>query len=684
MRGFRDDARVAPSWLWADETTVDGVSYRESMASGPEREALFAELEGTLRTRAAGLERAAEELRDLVGRFEPVEFVSSIAIPTSMGFVAKDDLFDDGDETHTWAAKIEYLLGLALSVDAGAASTPSEVTRKAMELLADVFDAAHARHMVDAFDRPLSGNDSLDSAVFLLGQEHLTDRMPGYAVHIERIDAEVFDRHRDYYVGVLGFNPADVTRVVRRRAAATRGRFEAAREAFAPDVGRHDPRRIAAVGQVVAAMTDSRTWPARSIAADARIELDEVTAMLRLFSTQFGSQPDFRLPTDPNLARTRPCVDISDDERGDVFFVPDPWALCAAVHPRLVEVLDAGARQRYQLHREKGHERIVETAICRVFGTNALGNRHYDNSAGDHGEIDVLTVGEWPLVVEAKSQSLTASGRRGAPRRVARVADDAIGAAIAQTTRARDYVMAERGRSFSATEGGPPSVCLPDSVVGLDEIVVTFERMDPLALESAGLVGEERRRPWALCAADLLMLTDVLVDPASFHHYARTRRSALEHGVRIYVESDALGGYLIDRLSSQIAAAMANPGTAVTLGYTSWAVNDYFTRLEVGLDAAVPTTGVPGDVRAALADVLGGDTGGAWVAAADAVMSAHRDTWRRWRRFQRRHRSAGSSFQLTERVRLVVGQARLERCAYGVVLLHVPAPDRGPRPPRLS
>lgn len=670
--------------MWAEETTVDGISYRESMAPGPEREALFAELKETLRTLAAGLEHAAEELHDLVGRFEPVEFVSSIAIPTSVGFVARDDLLDDGAETHTWAAKIEYLLGLALSAKAGTASTPREVSGHAMKLLADVFDAASARHMVEAFDRPLSGNDSLDSAVFLLGQEHLTDRMPGYPMHIERIDAEVFDRHRDFYVRLIGFNPADTTRVVRGRAAATRRRVEAAQQAFASYVQQDDPRRVTAIEDLVNAMTETRTWTPDSVAADAGIAPAEVEAMLRFFSTTFGSQPNFRLPTDDNLARTMPCVDISDDEHGVAFFVADPWSLSAAVHPRLVEVLGAGDRHRYQSHREKGHERIVEGALRRVFGVHALGNRHYDNSAGDHGEIDVLIVGEWPLVVEAKSHSLTASGRRGAPKRVSRVADDAIGTAVEQTAKARDYVLVDLGRSFGATEAGPQAVCLPDSVVSVEEIVVTFERMDPLALESAGLVGEQERRPWTLCAADLLMLSDLLADPASFHHYARTRRFARERGVRIYVESDALGGYLIDRLASQIAAALANPGVIVTLGYTSWAVNDYFTRLEVGLDAALPTTGVPVDVRDALANSLDGNTAGAWVAAVDAVMSAHREVWQRWNRFQRRHRSSGSTFDLTDSVRLVVGPSRLEQSADGAVFLHVPPVVRGPRQRRPS
>lgn len=659
--------------MWGTESVVDGVSFRESAPSGPERDAEFELYLESLRARASTLDESAASLRDLVARYEPVQFVSALVGPASVGFAQTGSLLDDGAETHTWAAKVEYLLGLALSVPPGTRDTPMKVVDRAVALLGDIFDAAHAGRMVRALQRPLGDNASLDSAVFLLEQEHLTDRMPGYPVHLEQVDAEVFDRHRDFYVATIGFNPADVTRVVRRRVAATNARLTSARPTLRRRLPDNDQRSIDAITAVVNAINEARVWEPDATAADSGVAASEVSAMLDFFSTTFGSQPDFRLPGDDNQARSRPLVTLEDGN----YFVADPWSVPAVVHTRLVEGLDGRARERYFGHREKGHQRIVGNALRRVFGvTHVAENQHYDGSR-QHGEVDVLVAGEWPLIVEAKAHSLTLPGRRGAPQRVSHVASNVIKTALEQTARARQYIVCEHGRSFADADGVSGVELLPSNLIGVEEIVVTFERMDPLALQGADLVGEPGRRPWTICATDLLMVVDLLGDPASFHHYARTRRMARELGIMIYVESDALGGYFIDRLSSQIQAALHRQDTTVSLGYTSWAINDHFNRVELGLRPDGPVDMAPRPILEALAVTFGGDTRGAWTTAADAVMSTTPDVWRRWRHFSRRHRAEGSSFALSEEVAISVGTTALDIQPNGVVRLCVPSDRRG-------
>lgn len=62
--------------------------------------------------------------------------------------------------------------------------------------------------------------------------EYQADRMPGYAIHLEQIDTEVFGRHRDYYVTGLGFDPADVIRATRRHTRWVNQTFSSALDAL--------------------------------------------------------------------------------------------------------------------------------------------------------------------------------------------------------------------------------------------------------------------------------------------------------------------------------------------------------------------------------------------------------------------------------------------------------------------
>jgi len=172
------------------------------------------------------------------------------------------------------------------------------------------------------------------------------------------------------------------------------------------------------------------------------------------------------------------------------------------------------------------------------------------------------------------------------------------------------------------------------------EVVVTFERMDPIALSAAKLSREpQHRRVWLTNLADFLMVRDVLGDPAAFLHYAETRGRTNEAGVDIYVESDALGGYLVDRLRSVLGQGIDAEGqdVSVVLGYSSAALNEYFTMNELGVAADCPQTGVPVSVSEALR-FFGADRSPAWWTVASGVMSLDEGGWRRWRRFVRRHK----------------------------------------------
>jgi hypothetical protein len=139
--------------------------------------------------------------------------------------------------------------------------------------------------------------------------------------------------------------------------------------------------------------------------------------------------------------------------------------------------------------------------LATVFGpTNVHSGQHYDLASGEHGEVDSLVCTEWPLVVEAKAIALSEAARQGLPRRVDTKLKAILGKALSQTDRALTYILDEGGRFFASTENGRPVELLPENVSGGTAVIVTFERIDPIAsggLAAAGNVTVMSCGPWA-------------------------------------------------------------------------------------------------------------------------------------------------------------------------------------------
>ena len=98
---------------------------------------------------------------------------------------------------------------------------------------------------------------------------------------------------------------------------------------------------------------------------------------------------------------------------------------------------------------------------------------------------------------------------------------------------------------------------LPEVVTECIETVVSLERMDPIKAHGLALAGSKGRAAWLTGVADFLMVTDVLDDPATLLDFVSQRARAAAVGIIITKESDALEGYLDDRLESIIETATA-------------------------------------------------------------------------------------------------------------------------------
>jgi hypothetical protein len=602
LGGFPEKRTFNSESLYKSTSVSESGTMRTSLPPGPERDAVINKLLDELQVRADDLPALIDELRDLMADRDLTQLVNSVVVPAIMMGITGAESLADGELTSTWAAKIEYLVGVALSLDpAGDADTPPKVTQRVGQLVSDIFDADQARMITTSIAEANADDANRELLLPQLRLEYQSDRMPGYAIHLEQLDAEVFGRHRQYYVNTLGFNPADVIRATRLHTRSVNRAFSAARDAVATELDSNDPDPKAGVAMVEAANAVT-LWDPRDIAASTGIAVEQIIAMLDFFSTAYGCQPEFRAPGDPNQARTHPCIKLDES----TYFVPDAWSLSAVIHQRLaVEPTHNGFDpQKYHKHRQDAHERLVAGALKKVFGASSVhSTQHYALTSGDRGEIDSIIGSEWPLVVEAKAIALTDSGRRGAPDRVDKKLKEILGKALDQTDRALTYILDENGRSFAPTQNGRPVDILPIEVSGGTAVIVTFERIDPFASGGLAVAGAVEHPTWVVSLTDLLMVTDILTDPASFHHYARTRAGMHSAGASAASESDALGAYLLDRISI-LRNAPAEEATRVLIADSSDALNDFYTRQETGLKVHKPTTGVSDEVISALANTL--------------------------------------------------------------------------------
>jgi hypothetical protein len=144
------------------------------------------------------------------------------------------------------------------------------------------------------------------------------------------------------------------------------------------------------------------------------------------------------------------------------------------------------------------------------------------------------------------------------------------------------------------------------------------------------------------------MVTDILSDPAAFHHYAQTRARMHSAEASAAAEADALGAYLADRLRI-VDQSPTEQSARIFIGYSCEALNHFYTRQEIGREANKPIASVPKEITGALTNALGQ---AGWVECVDAVMMADSSLWKTWKRFRAKHRRGGT-FVLNDRVSLV-------------------------------
>lgn len=607
-----------------------------SLPPGPDRDTVVDILISKMIDHASRLDSLCERLYELVISYDPVQLIPSVAVRGRMRSTELDNVPD----TFSLDAKVEYVAGLAVAGSPGERTIDSDGVEKVLVLTDAVFDAAQAKLLVEGISEHRTERVGVDQARFLLRLEHLTDRMSGYAVHLQEIADAVFEPHRDLYCDELGFCPSDAVRLV-RHMVCVKQEYEN-RDALQGTTAAILTSQAAAVEMhyLLASMEASYIWTPDRLAETTKLPVEQVAVLLQSMSTVSGCQPEFRTPFfDENKLRRYPLILLAEDR----YLVPVPWAVAHCLYDWIKDYIGKISASRlvskYPLHRSQAAERLVHRGLEQVFGDFAVfGNQHYDSTEG-HGEIDSIVVGSTPILTEVKSHTLHDGVRLGHRPHTERLADNVVTKSFDQTRRASDYILSDGGRSFADQQGSRSRRLLGDDVTNTVLIAVTLERMDPLAMASSAIVVDDHpTRMWVTNVADFLMVRDILDDPASFLHYAMIRGVAFELGIQIYLESDALGEYLATRLVPLINQARESENYQhILVGHRSTEVNNYFTMLEHGINAEKPSTGIPPAVRDALRTVAPFYPAD-WVEIVSAVMGTARRTWRAWKHFLRRHK----------------------------------------------
>ena len=105
------------------------------------------------------------------------------------------------------------------------------------------------------------------------------------------------------------------------------------------------------------------------------------------------------------------------------------------------------------------------------------------------------------------------------------------------------------------------------------------------------------------------------------------------------METDAVVGYLGDRLTAQPESAVSGIGPEpALLRYNSGPINDYYTKAELGFPVELPGLGIPDEIREALKVTGVGDNSTLWWQVASAILEMTPADWAKWKHFHRRNR----------------------------------------------
>ncbi len=352
-----------------------------------------------------------------------------------------------------------------------------------------------------------------------------------------------------------------------------------------------------------------------------------------------GSQPDFMLPTQDNLARLYSILPLGNDQ----YFVWSPGSLVQESHAWFYDLLQKrkldALRAKYLAARDAVTEELTVEALARIFGTERVfGNAYY--AAEGRPDVDcVVKVPHDALIIECKAHLLTAPGRRGAPKRIATKLDELLMKPSKQAARFAEHLY--RGDAIFDHNGRRLSIPVDHESI-LPRMVVTYERVDPLVSSAAMLGTDSDKEPaWVLPLTDLLVVADLLPSPSAFWHYSVTRwRQSQDQRLFVSTEVDILGLLFSSKDVFQSLTEKLGPEAEIHVGPSGQEINNYYTGSHMipVIKMKKPIIAIPPLILDSLDRMLVADDDH-WKEAVEAVMEEPNKTWARLHSVQRKFRS---------------------------------------------
>jgi hypothetical protein len=263
------------------------------------------------------------------------------------------------------------------------------------------------------------------------------------------------------------------------------------------------------------------------VAAQSGVAAERVQQFFDVFSIGFGEPSERLMGTAVLRARERPII---TDGQGNYLLV-SPLALLWAIRPALEDSLKGGPAWHPF---ERARAEHVEAAALDHFQSALPGSKAYrsvtfevdEDGTKVRYEIDGLLICDTVmLVIEGKSGSLSAAGRKGSPARLGKHLRDILVKAAEQAGRAR-RTLDQRDSAFFTEDG--EQLQLPPQVSEIFPIVVTLEDLSEVTtviweLEEAGLLPENVPTPWALSLFELELISDLTEYAAMLIHFLRRR-----------------------------------------------------------------------------------------------------------------------------------------------------------------
>ena len=303
-----------------------------------------------------------------------------------------------------------------------------------------------------------------------------------------------------------------------------------------------------------------------------------------------------------NPVWTAPGVNISGQ-----FFLPVPQLLFAYIH-RIMRSLarDAGLQPRLQRRRAQYLEAKVHETIGKILPGARLTSNATWSFEGKTFETDLVgQVDRTVLIIEAKSAALTPEGLRGAPARVKRHVRDLVVDPADQSARLEQIIWDSKAGVPSCLDVASSLAVDAQTVDTVVRMSVTLDDFSMIAscegeLRTAGWVPSATRLAPTLNVADLICISDILDEPASFlHYFAERERIQREFGL-VGNELDYLGLYL--RSGFGMSGANA-PDAKIILSGLSEPIDRYYLNAHAGVAVPKPAPGIHPELGSMLGEI---------------------------------------------------------------------------------